>query len=221
MSLFGTSTDDYISQANKASQNAFNNAASYQQPYTQYGQQDFDTARSYLMNKIGGRQDYDSGFDQYLEMSPEDIFNKMMSGYTESDYAKQATSLGLDAANNAMTAAGMGGSGDNYAKDAEIGSFIGNKDMQQYFNNLLGISKQQAGLLNHYDSQTASLMKMFQDMLETEEKAANTMSGNAMREGQQESQNFDRGASDNRNKPGAITQVASIAGALAPFLKYL
>lgn len=214
MSIFGESSDDYIDDANQSIQTGYNNAANYEQPYTQYGGNDFDSARNYLIKSLSGRQNYNQDFLKYLKMSPDELLDEALSGYTESNFAKEKMAVGEDAANNAMTAEGEGGSGNNYLLDSEVGNTIMNQDENQYLSDLMKSLGVQSQILGGYDKQTKTLGKAFQDMLKTEEGASKTMADNSMREGQQEAMSDERGAMDARNR-SPIKEAVSLGSALA------
>jgi hypothetical protein len=194
MNLFGESSDDYIDDANDSIKQGYNEAAGYEEPYTQYGSQDFDSARKYLYKSLGGRQNYNQNFLNYLNMSPSEMLNQALSGYTESPEAQTQSAYALDASNNAMIAEGMGASGTNQAADAEIQNAIIGQDQQQYLGNLMGALGIQGKTLSGYDKQTQSLMKMFQSMLGTEEDASGDMADNAMKAAQYSANADERGA---------------------------
>lgn len=225
MNLFGESSNDYIDDANDSITQGYNEAASYEDPYTQYGSQDFDSARSYLYKSLGGRQNYNQNFLNYLNMSPSEMLNQALSGYTESPGAQTQSAYALDASNNAMIAEGMGASGTNQAADAEIQNAIVGQDQQQYLGNLMGALGVQGKTLSGYDKQTQSLMKMFQSMLGTEEHASGDMADNAMKEAQYSANADERGAmsADQRQRTtgrqlGSVLNDAASIGAMAMFL---
>jgi hypothetical protein len=196
MSIFGESNDDYIDDANDSIEQGYNEAAGYEEPYTEYGSQDFDSARNYLYKSLGGRKDYNSGFTKYLGMSPSQMLDQAMEEYSQSPLAQEEMSVSSSAVNNAATASGMGGSGDNELASAEIGNTIMNQDESNYMNELLKTFGIQGDILQGYDKQTKTLGKAFQDMLGTEEGSSNAMAGNAMKEGQYEAEADERGSQD-------------------------
>lgn len=212
--MFGQeSSDDYIDDANQSLTQGYNQASAYESPYTTYGASDFDAGRNYLYKSLGGRQDYNQMFLKYLNMSPEDMLNEAMQGYSMSPMAKEEETYSLDAANNAMTASVMGGSSDNSMLDAEIGNTIFNQDESRYENQLMQALGIQSDVVQGYDKQTNQLMKYFQDMLGTEEGAANNMASNSMKEGQYSANADERGSVDaNMSRNSPLRQLMSIAG---------
>lgn len=196
MALFGESSSDYIDDANDSIENAYNESAAYEEPYTEYGSQDFDSARNYLYKSLGGRQNYNQNFQKYLTMSPSEMIDQAISGYSLSPLAQEEEMVAGSAVNNAATASGMGGSGDDKLASAEIANTIFNQDESNYLNQLMTAFGIQTGLTKAYDKQTQTLGRAFQDMLRTEEGAADTMAGNAMKEGQYMATADERGAQD-------------------------
>lgn len=217
MAIFGESSDDYIDDANKSLQQGYNEAAGYESPYTTYGGQDFDSARNYLYKSLSSRQDVNSQWMKYLDMSPDELLDEALSNYSMSPEAQAEETFAMDSANNAATAAGMGGSGNNYAKDAELGNAIGMQDESRYLNQLMSDLGVQSQITKGYDKQTKQLMDYFQDMLGTEEKAANTMAGVAQRTASGEAMADERGAINNRNQ-APIKEIASLGSAIAGLL---
>jgi hypothetical protein len=214
--MFGRkSSDDYINDANQSIQQGYEQAQSYEEPYTTYGATDFDNARNYLYKSIGGRKNYNDTFLKYLSMSPQQMLNEAIGGYTMSPMATEEEQYALDAENNSEAAAGLGGSSGNDLLDAEIGNTIFNQDESRYENQLMQALGIQSQVLGGYDKQTNQLMKYFQDMLGTEEGASNNMAGNAMKAAQYSANADERGAMNSnmrRNTP--IKGFASILGSL-------
>jgi|WetSurMetagenome_2_1015567.scaffolds.fasta_scaffold45855_2 hypothetical protein len=195
--MFGNkNSDDYINDANKSITQGYNQAASYESPYTTYGASDFDAGRNYLYKSLGGRQNYNENFLKYLTMSPEDMLNEAMSGYDMSPMAEEEQTYALDAANNAETASGMGGSSNNSLLDAEIGNTIFNQDSSRYEDQLMQALGIQSKVLKGYDKQTSDLMSYFQDMLRTEEGASSNMANNAIKSSQYAANADERGATE-------------------------
>ncbi|RTL14557.1 MAG: hypothetical protein EKK56_00950 [Flavobacteriaceae bacterium] len=69
---------------------------------------------------------------------PSKTIGDWMSGYNQSPYAKLMTKQGQDAINNAAAISGQLGGYQNKTQDAQLATDIGNKDLQNYLQNIMG-----------------------------------------------------------------------------------
>lgn len=189
------------SHANKYAERGYERAQESMLPYTQYAGDDFNFGRNKLysmMNQYGQAPNYNKQFYDYLDLSPQELLNQAMGGYETSpmtDYQQKYMQSALD---NNMNAKGMGGSPNQELLDSEIASILNAQGMQQYLGNLLGTYGVQHQILGDYRQQGSNLAKMFQSMLGVENKASNTMAGNAMRTGQIEANSADRNSANHQ-----------------------
>lgn len=189
------------SNANKYAERGYERAEQSLNPYTQHAGEDFDYGRNTLhgmMSKYGQLPDYHKKFYDYMNQSPVDMLNSVMSQYEQSPMAQYQQKFAQSAMDNKMNAQGMGGSANQELLDAEIGNIIGSQDMQQFLKNVLGSFDVQHEIFGDYNKQGASLAKMFQQMLGTEYGASKELAGNAMRTGQIEANSADRNAANHQ-----------------------
>jgi len=215
MNIFNNNSDDYTKDAIEAEQNAFNQAAGYMNPFTQYAGTDFDSARNALLSALGIRKQpkgYNQNFFQILGQSPTDMLNQAMASYSMSPAAQQEEKYAMSALDNSMTAAGMGGSGDNMLAAGEIGNDIYEQDMSNYLGSLMKSFGVQRDVLGMYNKQNDYLIGLLQDMLGVENKASQTMAGDSMKEGQVIANADTREAANNRYKD-PFKEMLSLLGA--------
>lgn len=86
-------------------------------------------------------------------INPGQYYNQIMSNYQESPAAKMQQEVGTNNALNAASASGMLGSSDLLNDINQQSQNISNQDMQQYFNNMMGINTQGLNMAQHmYDA---------------------------------------------------------------------
>src|SRR4030095_6733 len=136
----------------------YNQAQGYSQPYNQFGKEQYTNLNSLIENL----------------MNPDLLQNKWISGYKESDAAKNAEDLAQEHGLNAANAMGLGGS--NTALDAILKgkSQISMNDRQNYLNDLMQKYLAGAGISQGIFNQGAS--------------SAGQMGQNAMNMGQNSAQ---------------------------------
>jgi hypothetical protein len=201
MDLFGNNSADYTNDAINAEQQAYGQSAQYLSPYTQNAGTDFNNARNALYTgarKFGSQPNYNQNFYKYLSMSPEQLFNQALSGYSESPFMADEMKYAESSANNQLISQGMGGSSENALLDAEIGNVLGGQDIQRYLSDIMKSFDTQESILHQYNKEAQDIGGLFQDMLSREFGASNQMSNNAMKEGQQESQAYEREGENER-----------------------
>jgi hypothetical protein len=139
-------------------ENYYNQAQGFQQPYMQHGQEAYG-GLSEAMKSL---------------LDPQALQNKWMSGYQESEAAKNAEQMAQEHGLNAASAMGLMGSSPALNAIQSGTSRIGAEDRQQYLNDLMQKYLSGAGLA--------------QGIYGTGANAANQASNNAMNMGQNASQ---------------------------------
>ena len=154
MALFGKSSDQYIKDANQSSQNAFNTAAGYENPYTSHADEDFEKARQGIFKALGGRKDYGSQFYDYLNMSPTELLSQVMRSYTQSPFNQEKQQYATSAENNMLNSTGQAGSANEQLMDSLISSTIQGEGQQQYLKDVQGTFGEEDKLLQQYNQGT-------------------------------------------------------------------
>lgn len=122
---FGNSGSPY--EAAMGPYKQFNNqAASYQNPFVQAGQ----NALAPYQNMLGNMS------------NPSQFINTLMSQYQQSPWAKFSTQQGLNANTNAASASGLIGSTPYQQAGQQYAQNISSQDMQNWLGNTLGINNQ-------------------------------------------------------------------------------
>jgi len=142
--------DKYYGQ----SQDLYNQAQGYQQPYNQNGMDQYSNLNDYIKNL----------------MDPQALQDKWAKGYTESESAKNAENMAQEHGMNALSSMGLMGSNTGINAVQKGTTQIGLDDRQNYLDNLMQKYLAGAGLV--------------QGAYGTGANAANSMSQNAMNQGQ-------------------------------------
>lgn len=194
----------------------YGEAGNYMSPYTSYANEDFGTGRDTLFG-YGSQQmsnpHYNQQFyNEFLDMTPDQLLNQAMSGYAMSPIAQQQMKLAMSGLTNAMAASGQLGSGRNAAMAAELGNSVINQDMGKYLKMKQGAFNTQQSVLDQFNQQNKYLASLFQDMVGTENKASSSMAQNAMRAAQMSSNLWRTAATQEKNyRP--MNNLASLVGA--------
>lgn len=123
---------NYAQQGIDASNQGYNQAQGYLQPYQQGGQQAYGQYQDWL----GQMQ------------NPTQYYNNVMDSYSMSPAAQFQLEQGTQAANNSAAAAGNIGTPAAQKALMRYSQGLANQDMQNYFNNVQGISNLFGGGLN-------------------------------------------------------------------------
>jgi hypothetical protein len=109
--------------------------------------QNTDKANSFLQPHANMNQQQLQDFiNSYQKMAnPKDYFNKTMEGYEETPWAKTMTKRGIDQAEAAAGRSGTLGSTGLSNQISQHASDTSKMDMQQFFNNIMGINQQKMG----------------------------------------------------------------------------
>ncbi len=200
MGLFSNKSS---SNAIDAEDDAYDDAAASLSPYTEFAQQDFDSARNaiyqgfdYLLN----RPHYAQGISQsLLGQTPSELLDQAYSGYSMSPATQQQMQIAESGVQNSMAASGMAGSGDNMLASAEVGSMIYNQGMDQYLNQLMDAFGVQMNALAGYQQPISGLTDAFSNMLGTEYGASTQLANDAMKRGQVQANTYNRQAMNQRS----------------------
>lgn len=209
-----------IDEGNQAVSQYYNDAAQYEEPYTQYANEDFSNGRNALYRTAGlqaknPRYNQET-YNKFLTLSPDELLGYAMQGYSMSPMAQQEMKYSMSGLENEMAASGELGSGRNAGMAAELGNTIYNQDSSRYLKSLKSTASFQGKVLGDYDQETRELAGLFQDMLGTEENASKNMADNAMRAAQMSS-NLSREESRNEQEYGPLNEISSIYGAYEGF----
>jgi hypothetical protein len=115
--------------------------------YGQYKGEMSGNLSPYMQAGNGAIGTYQNALNQMQD--PTKFMNNIMGQYQQSPWAKFQTQQGINAANNAGSASGMLGSGAEQKELADYAQNISSRDMQQYFNNAMGINNQYLGGYGH------------------------------------------------------------------------
>lgn len=220
------SRDDY-KDAQQATANAaasvdnyYGQAQGYMNPYTSNASQDFNTARQATygaMQNMQAQGNPNAGAYKALSMGPAALLGKAESGYSMDPATSQKMKYGESAAQNALNAEGLYGSGEGDMEMAEIGSTIYSQGEQQYLKNLMGTVDKQLKILGIDDDQRASVMNAFGKEIGLEAKSSTKMADLAQRSGETQARAYENQAriseqqarSESQRQP--IMQLASLA----------
>ena len=169
----------------------YNNAQGYLNPYAQSGQNamnQWGQATGGLganVNSVGpmGQQQWQSA-----QMSPQQYYQNIMSGYQMSPQAQYAQQVATRAGNSAAAASGMIGSGAFVNGMQRNANQISQGDQQQYFNNVMGSNTAQMGALQNYQGQQAQYLQNLQDQARLGYGATSQQAQNAMQNGMTQGQ---------------------------------
>lgn len=180
----------------------YDDAANYEQPYTEHANEDFNAGRNALYKgaRMQGQNPHYNQIEYHdiLSKTPDQLLGQALSGYKMSTYAQNMMKVMMSALNNTMIASGEQGSGRHMAAAANLGASILSKDMGQYLGLEDKAFKTQQGVLSQYDKENQEIIKLFQNMVGTENKASKDMADNAMRAGQQTSNLYGRESNQER-----------------------
>lgn len=191
----------------------YSDAASFESPYTEHADEDFNRGRNALY-KGAGMQAKNPRYNQmqyseFLTGTPNDVLNKALEGYKMSPEAHDLMKVSMSALSNAMIASGQFGSGKHMAAAAEIGNGILSQDVGKFLGLEQGAFKDQQQVLGNFDKETRELISLFQGMIKTESGASKNMADNAMRAGHDDSMLYGREATqEERYQP--FNQLASM-----------
>lgn len=117
----------------------------------------------YMQAGSGAIGTYQNALNQMQD--PTKFMNNIMNQYQQSPWAKFQTQQGINAANNAGSASGMLGSGAEQKELADYAQNISSRDMQQYFNNAMGINNQYLGGYGHLMDNGLNANNMYSNFL--------------------------------------------------------
>lgn len=135
-------------------------------------EQAYKDLQNYINQGMGQRKDYEQRAEQSLspytgdpriqklfeselakQQNPQEYYNSLFSGYSQSPFAKAQTEAGMNAIQHASAGSGMHGSGDELKALQENAQKISSADQQQYLNNLLGIRSDYMNRMGNLQSQ--------------------------------------------------------------------
>lgn len=149
--LFGDSGKPY-DKAMEQYQQFANKAQGTQQPYLNAGQ-----------GAIGDYQQWLQG-----QKDPSGFINNLMSGYSESPYAKYMQQQSLNAGQNAASASGLMGSTPLMQQLQQNAGNIASEDQNKWLQNVLGINSQygqgQQNLMTGGQNSANALTNMYQNL---------------------------------------------------------
>lgn len=108
----------------EAAQPYFNKAEGLYNPFLQYGNEAADILRNQFSN---------------MAQNPEDLYNKILGGYQQSEGFKQSRDEALQAAQNSAAASGRRGTPGDLLDQGKLAASLQSADMQNYLRNILGI----------------------------------------------------------------------------------
>lgn len=126
------------------------------QPYYEGGLQDYQRYRKDIAGMGDMLSQYGNPMDQFwrdASMNPDDFYDSIMGGYQESNMAKYQQEAAMRAANNGASASGMMGSGAYYDTLQQNAADISQRDMQQFFDNMMNTRQAQYGYGQNFQGQ--------------------------------------------------------------------
>ena len=174
--------------AGGSAQAGYDEAQGYLNPYIQRGTQGFDQWRQ-STNAMGqniANAGPNMGQPQWqsTQMSPQQYYQNIMTGYQESPQAAYAREQAMRAGNSAAAASGMMGSGAFVNGMQRNANQISQGDQQQYFNNVMGSNQAQMGALQNYQNYQNMYNNQLYGQTNIGANAANMGANYAMQNGQ-------------------------------------
>lgn len=169
----------------------YNEATGFLQPYYDAGLRGFKAYQGNIYNMGRNLMPYNKSADSFYDQigqSPQDFYNSMMSGYSESPYAQNQMNAMEQATTAGASASGMYGSTayndelQNNANNIMMG------DQQQYYNNMMDAANQQYKYLTNLQGQQAQYRGGLNNLANYGYGSANTMGQYAMQKAQLQAQ---------------------------------
>lgn len=173
-------------KASKDQQAGYARANQYFNPYYQTGQQQFNNLNDYANQQgqmFGGQGQYGNPMDWSWKHAGEDpgqFNNDIMSGYNQSQWAKNTQGQLDDATNRGASASGMLGSGAYMKALQGNANNINQADQQQYYNNVMGGYGQQQQAGQNYQNQQSKYTDLMKYLSDMGFDAAGKMAGNSI-----------------------------------------
>lgn len=171
----------------------------YYSPYYSGGMQDYNQMQQNTQNMGGYLNQYNNAGDyrySQINQSPNDYYNNIMSGYSQSPDAQNAQQQAMRAANAGGAASGMLGSGAYYKGLQQNANDISQRDRQQYYQNVMGSNDSQRLDLQDLQSQKSNYEQNLQYLTQLGYNSGSQMSQNRMQQGAQDSSNNKQGMQD-------------------------
>lgn len=178
--------------------NAYRDANNNFTPYTTGGATDYNTLRSRTANQGNNLDRFSNAGDwmySHINESPNDYYQGIMGGYSESPEAKYAQEKAYNASTRGASASGMLGSGAQLRELQENANRISQGDKQQYFNNAMTSGNQQFNALGNLQGQQDQLQQMLQYLTKLGYGANTQVSQNQINQGNANAQ-IDQSAID-------------------------
>lgn len=186
MSLWDTAVDFFSGGGRSDINEGYDKANSYLNPYRTMGFNNtkaFENNANQLNQFLSPYAGAGSWMYNQINQSPNDFYNKLMSGYSESPEAKYAQEQAMRAATQGASASGMLGSGAFQKGIMQNANDISQRDRQQYFNNIMGANQAQMGYLGNLQGQQDIYRQMLQYLSNLGYGAAGTMGQNEIGRG--------------------------------------
>lgn len=171
--------------------NGYNEANSYFQPYQKGGLANFNQMQDYAGKWGNDLHQFDHAGDwqyNHINESPNEYYDSIMGGYSESPEAKYAQQKAFDASSRGASASGMVGSGAFMKGLQENANQISQGDRQQYYNNVIGSNNAQMGALQNLQGQQGNYRQMMQYLTSLGYGAGTNMANNSVNQGTADAQ---------------------------------
>ena len=165
MGLLDTVFGGGQANAGKAQAAGYGKAMDYMNPYYQGGLADYNRYRSDVGNQGDMLGRYGNPADYAWSnagISPQEYYQKLMSGYTTSPQAQYQTDQMQKAAQRAGSASGMTGSGTFFDQIQRNQQDIIAQDQDRWLGNMQGVNNQQMGFLNNFQGQQKRLYESYE-----------------------------------------------------------
>lgn len=156
MAIFDTIFGGGQRQAAERREEALREAQERLAPYTEGGAQDYQQYRDYYGNLGQELGQYGSPYEwmwNQINRDPGSFYQDLMEGYNETPMAKYEQEQMMNAVNNAASASGMMGSGAYLREMQDRAADITARDMDRYYQNILGANQLQRDYLGDFRGQ--------------------------------------------------------------------
>lgn len=185
-------------QAGQDLKQGYEQANQYLQPYYDGGTQDYNTYRGRVAGQGQQLDQYGNPANQFwnnASLNPDNYYDQLMGGYSESPMAKNEQANAMRAANQGAAASGLLGSGAYFNGLQQNAADISSRDMQNYYNNILSANDRQFGYAQNFQGQQNDYMNRMRGLADIGYYSAGQMGQNAIGAAQAQAQS-DEGEGD-------------------------
>jgi hypothetical protein len=210
MGLWDSASNFFSGGARNDMDKGYKEADQYFAPYQQGGVADYNHMRDYASRWGNNLDSYGNPGDyayKRINQSPNQYYDEIMHGYSESPEAKYEQEQALKASNAAGSASGMVGSGAFTKAIQQNAADISNRDRDRYYGNVMRSRDAQMESLQNFQNQQMMHRQMMQYLTGLGYGAGTNMAQNRINRAQSDA-NYDQ---------GAFNDMAGIAGGAARY----